>query len=72
MGTVVGHRYDDGQSERDGAANGVAKDAKGEYSGMEVLLATSLLNKLFDFNSLTYQLWNIITFFLHLHFSGLL
>jgi subtilisin family serine protease len=30
VGTVLGHRSDDGQSERDGAANGVAKDAKGE------------------------------------------
>mmetsp|Transcript_20016 Transcript_20016/g.57462 ORF Transcript_20016/g.57462 Transcript_20016/m.57462 type:complete len:1210 (-) Transcript_20016:1521-5150(-) len=28
VGTVLGHRSDDGQSERDGAANGVAKDAK--------------------------------------------
>ena len=31
VGTVLGHRSDDGQSERDGAANGVAKDAKGKF-----------------------------------------
>ena len=43
MGSVLGHRSDDGQSERDGAANGVAKDAKGEYYGMVIANLTCLL-----------------------------